>query len=137
MIVSDILELSVVTVLERGKPNEECIAIQANEQANLGQYGIMLGTYSTETGLFPFRDNLFWFGDGVVYKDDWIFVYTGSGEARKSTTINQLNNVYSIYWGKKTTIFANTNIVPMLFRIDAVDILAPPTNVLQLGSDNA
>ena len=75
--------------------------------------------------------------DGVINEGDWIFVYTGSGEARKSTGVNQESDVYSIYWGKSTTIFANSNIVPMLFRIDAVDILAPPSNVPQLGNNNA
>ena len=68
MIVADIIELTVMTVLERGVPNEECIAIMANERINLGQYGIMLGFYADFNSGIPFKDHLFWFGDGYVEK---------------------------------------------------------------------
>lgn len=135
MIVAGITELMVVTVLKRGVPNEECIAIQANERVNLGQYGVMLGAYSRDSTVLPFNDNLFWFGDGFVEKGDWIFIYTGSGKPRQSKTQNQSNNVYSIFWGKLTTVFANTTVVPLLFRVDAVDILTPPDNLPQVANE--
>ncbi|MGD9161987.1 MAG: hypothetical protein PVG39_26485 [Desulfobacteraceae bacterium] len=132
MIVSDITELKVITVIERGIPNEECIAILANERINLGQYGIMLGVYTQLNAAIPFRDHLFWFGDGFINKGDWLFIYTGMGEARTSKTIDGNNNIYTIFWGKPKTIFADSNIVPLLFRVDAVDVLSPPENQLQI-----
>ncbi len=134
MRVGDIIDLKIIAVLDKGSPNKECIAIQAIEEANLGQYGIMLGMYSGGEGLVPFRDNLFWFGDGIVNKGDWIFIYTGAGEPRESKTADQKNNVYSIFWGKSITVFANPVIAPLLFRVDAVDILLPPENVPQIGN---
>lgn len=133
MIVGEIAELTVISVLDRGVPNNECIAIKVNERVNLGQYGIMLGMYSHSKLATPFQDNLFWFGDGMVEKGDWIFVSTGEGQPRTSKTNDQQNSVYAVFWEKRTTVFANTNIVPILFRVDAVDVLMPPEDVLQIG----
>ena len=133
MIVSALTELTVVTILDRGLPNQECIAIKVNERVDLGQYGIMLGMYSHSKLAMPFQDNLFWFGDGYVDKGDWIFVNTGDGQPRSSRTNDQMNNVYSVFWAKQSTVFANSNIVPILFKVDAVDVFAPPENVPQIG----
>jgi hypothetical protein len=135
MIVSDITELSIITVLERGVPNEECIAIIADERINLGQYGIMLGVSTQLKAAIPFRDHLFWFGDGFIEKGDWLFVYTGMGEARKSITNDGNNSIYTVFWGKQKTVFADSNVVPLLFRVDAVDVLSPPENQLQIENN--
>jgi hypothetical protein len=132
MIVSDLREITIMAVLDRGVPNEECIAIQANERINLGQYGIMLGLYAQLNAATPFKDHLFWFGDGFIEKGDWVFVYTGLGEPRKSKTKDGANNVYTVFWGKPITIFANTSFVPLLFRVDAVNVLSPPENLPQI-----
>ncbi|MDA3916890.1 MAG: hypothetical protein PF690_07955 [Deltaproteobacteria bacterium] len=137
MIVSDITELTVMAVLGRGVPNEECIAIQANERINIGQYGIMLGMYAQSKSAVPFRDNLFWFGDGFIEKGDWLFIYTGMGEPRKSSTNDEANSIFTVFWGKPNTVFANTNIVPVLFRVDAVDVFSPPDNQPQIKKLNS
>ena len=131
MIVADLKELTIMAVLHRGIPNDECIAIQANERINLGQYGIMLGAYAQSKSAIPFIDHLFWFGDGFIEKEDWLFIYTGKGEPRM-TTAPEGHNIFTIFWGKPTTIFANTNIVPLLFRVDAVDVMMPPEDRPQI-----
>jgi len=133
MILNLVTEIEVITVLSRGIPNEECIAIKANDWVNLGQYGVMLGVYYKLDSAIPYQDNLFWFGDGLVEKNDWIFIYTGDGRPTSSKTIDKHNNVYSLFWGKKNTIFANSNIVPILFRVDAVNVLRPQANLPQIG----
>lgn len=134
MIVSDIEELSVVTIIKNGIPNEECIAIKVNLDVNLGQYGIMLGRFNADNTATPFKDNMFWFGDGIVKKGDWLFIYTGSGKPTQVKDSNNTNQLYSLYWGKEKTMFANTNVVPILFRVDAVDVLMPPADVPQIGN---
>ena len=133
MKVSDIVELEIVSVLERGYPNKECIAIQAKESINLGQYGIMIGEYSEDGSVFPFRDNMFWFGDGLIKEGDWLFIYTGAGNPFQSKASDNIHDIYTVFWGREHTLFANSNIVPLLFRIDAVDILSPPSNTPQLS----
>jgi hypothetical protein len=132
MILNDITELSIVVVLGRGIPNEESIALRVKERVNLGQYGIMLGLHTHSKLARPLQDSLFWFGDGMVNEGDWIFVNTGDGEPRASKSTDQLNSIFSVFWNKKATVFANSNVVPILFRVDAVDVLEPPANVPQI-----
>ena len=132
MILQHLTELTISEVLNRGVPNKECIALQANVRINLGQFGLMLGRYTNPNSALPYFDQLFWFGDGYVQLGDWLFVYTGSGSASKTQAANGVNDVYCLFWGKPTTLFADTSIAPILFRADAVNVPAPPANVPQI-----
>ncbi len=134
MIVNDIPEISIVAVLGRGLPNEESIALRVREGVNLGQYGIMLGIYQHSKLARPLQNSLFWFGDGMVEKGDWIFVNTGEGQPRCSQTTDGLNHIFSVFWNKTATVFANSNLVPILFRIDGVEVLEPPEDVPQIST---
>lgn len=137
MIVADLRELKIYPVADRGVPNRERIAVYVNEATNMGQYGIMVGYSTADNFAVPYQDNLFWFGDGIVNSGDWILLYTGRGTAKTEDWEATGGKVYSIHWGRSTTIFANTNIVPILFRVDAVDVVSPPVNLPQLGEENA
>lgn len=133
MIVGIVTEVSIIGVFSRGIPGEERIVLQANEWVQLGQYGLMLGVRMQEGFAAPVRDNLLWFGDGILRKGDWIFVYTGPGVARESGLPNTQEKLYSIHWGRTTTILDNPELVPILFRVDAVQI---PTTALSLPQQN-
>ena len=134
MILASITELSVIGVYDRGVANLERIVIQANQAVNLGQFGIMLG-YRTADGLAnPYNDHLFWFGDGILQQGDWIFVYSGQGEPKASEVPGQNQKIYTVHWGKGTTIFAHSEITPILFRADAVQLATPPLNLPQGGN---
>jgi len=122
MIVGDILELRVSGVYDRGIPNQERVVLYANQTVNLGQYGLMVGVRAAGNSAFPVRDNLLWFGDGVVNKGDWIFIYTGPGVPRAITLPNTEERLYSIHWGRDKTIFQHPDVVPILFRVDAVHV---------------
>lgn len=138
MMVGTIEELSIMAVLERGVPNKECIAIQANAIVNLGQYGLMLGISSGSRGAWPIKDNLLWFGDGWIKKDDWLFVYTGPGRAESNSLPNSTETLYSIHWDRKQTIFHMREVVPILFRVDAVNVdNAPPALASPTGAKQA
>ena len=134
LILQDVADLGIAGILDRAVPNKECIAIAVKRRVDVGQYGLMLGRHnspSSDTSV-PFFDNLFWFGDGIVDAGDWLFVYTGPGEPGSTRANNGVNTIYLMHWGKPQTIFANSMIVPILFRVDAVDILLPPSDQPQL-----
>jgi hypothetical protein len=131
MIVDLIEELAVVGIFDRGIPNQERIVILANESVNLGKYGIMLGLRASDGSAFPIRDNLLWFGNGWIQKGDWIFIYTGPGVAKATTLPNAEEKLYSIHWGRKQTILHAQEVVPILFRVDAVKVPEGPTGLLQ------
>ena len=128
MIVNSVTELAITGVLNRGVANHECIAFRVEQPVNMGQFGLMLGRYDQGNSAIPYFDNLFWFGDGIMKPGDWLFVYTGSGTANKTPATNGVNEIFHLFWGKQTTLFAESIIAPILFRVDAVDVLAPPSN---------
>lgn len=122
MIVQPIAEISIVAVLQRGIANQECIVLRINQRVNLGQFGVMLGYHQGPSGIAtPFRDSLFWFGDGIVEAGEWIYIYSCAGTPRKTQSVDG-QTMYVVHWGRDRTMFANTNIVPILFRIDAVEV---------------
>lgn len=133
MIVTNLAELELYPVEDRGIPNRERIAILVKETTNMGQYGIMIGSASGNNSAIPYHDNLFWFGDGIVNKGDWILLYTGSGTSKTDKWEETGGNIYSVHWGRNITMFANSYIVPILFRVDAVTVSTPPNDVPQLA----
>lgn len=126
MIVGDINEIKIIGVYDRGIPNQERIVLYAEETVNLGQYGLMIGIRAQGNTAFPIRDNLFWFGDAIITKGDWIFVYTGPGTPTGTNLPNTQQHAYTIHWGRSTTILASNEVVPILFRVDAVHIPLGP-----------
>jgi hypothetical protein len=126
MIVADLTELSISAVFDRGKANHERIVIAVHEAVNMGQFALLLGIKSEGNSAVPLRDNFCWFGDGLVSPDQLIFVYTGPGEPVKSTLPGSEIVTYSLHWGRETTVLHNPEVVPMLIRVDAV-------NVFQIG----
>jgi len=131
VIVQHLTELTVTGILNRGEPNRECIALKVKQRVNLGQFGLMLGRYTNQDNALPYFDNLFWFGDGFVEPGDWLFIYTGSGQASKTRSADGAYDIFCLFWGKPTTLFAETSITPVLFRVDAVNFLRSPDNVPQ------
>lgn len=132
MIVFPITELIIVGVHDRGIPNIERIVLRANQDINLGQYGIMLGVKQPmQNSAYPINDNLFWLGEAKIQFNDWIFIYTGPGFPRTERTIDGLNNIHIGHWGKQSTVMANPEIVPILFRVEAVQLPFQPINLPQ------
>jgi len=122
MIVTLVTEITVAGVFDRGVPNQERVVLHINETLNLGQYGLMIGLRSHGGSAFPIRDNLFWFGDGFVKRGDWIYIYTGPGEPKTTTLPNSQEHLYTVHWGRNQTILHHRDLVPILFRVDAVQV---------------
>lgn len=123
LIVDGITELTVVGAFDRGIPNQERVVLQANEMVNMGQFALLLGIRQQEGFAVPIRDNFYWFGDGIVYKGDWIFVYTGPGESRKNEVPGTTEKLFTVHWGRTQTVLGSLDVVPVLIRTDAVQVL--------------
>lgn len=122
MIVDFIYELEVYGVFDRGVPNKERIAILAKQPVNIGQHGVMIGIRENSGRALPIKDNLFWFGDAQLNAGDWLFIYTGDGKPSVSELPNSISRIFSIHWGRPKTVFDARELVPILFRVDAVFI---------------
>ncbi len=137
MIVADLPELELYAVADRGLPNSERIQILVRESTEMGQFGLMVGNSGPSGFAMPLRDNLFWFGDGIVNLGDWIFVYTGNGTPRIDEWSSPPGSkIYTVHWGRNKTMFANSNIVPVLFKTGAVQVDLPPSDLPQLSGSN-
>ncbi|TMU22858.1 hypothetical protein E0L35_15445 [Halomonas sp. ATBC28] len=133
MIFSGLSQLVLYPVVNRGIPNAERIPIYVQEPTNIGQFGVMAGPSEQDGFAKPFKDNLYWFSDGWVKSGDWIFLYTGSGAPKTEDIIgSKESKIYTVHWGKTQTMFANSTIVPIVFRIDAVQVGQKPGDLPQL-----
>jgi len=115
-------ELKIVGVYDHGIPNMERIVLLANEPIDLGNYALIVGIRGQEGQAFPLRDNFLWFGNGWLQKGDWLFVYTAPGEPKMTQLPNQSEKLYSIHWGKTQTIFQHKELIPLLVRMDAIQV---------------
>lgn len=128
-------ELSMIKTHEPGIPNRESLSILSRGKVELSDYIIMLGAYNRDTDMtLPFKDEVFWLGNGVIQDGDWVIIHTGGGKATVNPTQDKKNFVYHLYWGKKITIFANQNVVPMLIKLSQISILKPKIDLPQLSA---
>lgn len=132
MILMNIPEITMYPVEDRGKANLERIPLLVNASIDVGCYGLMLGFSGPNNHSTPIKDHMLWLGDGALNQGDWIIVYTGEGEVRvENWNTPAGSKVYSVHWGKQTTIFANSNVVPILFKLASVNIGVQPFDVFQ------
>jgi hypothetical protein len=124
MILSQINEIIIKDVCDRGVPNQERIVLFVNENINLGEYGMLLGVRTGRGYVYPLKDNFYWFGDGNVSRGDWIFVYTGIGEPKTYQIPSSQNRSYSIHWGRSVTILNNNELVPFLVKLNGIQIFS-------------
>jgi len=87
---------------------------------NVAQFGLFVGFLEHgQTAALPYTDKFFWFGEGMIQAGDVIRIYTGSGENSAAVTADS-RRIFTLYWGRPTTLFANSQVVPVLFRMGGV-----------------
>src|SRR3979490_348041 len=86
--VAEIVTLKLHGVRDRGVPNLERVVLRAWEftPVDLGRFFLTLGWQSPDgAGAVPF-DTFLWLGETQIQPNQWLFVYTGLGTTRTSTT---------------------------------------------------
>jgi len=138
MIIAALQELELYAVADRGIPNSERVPILVREHTNIGQFGLMVGYADATRSAHPMKDRLFWFGNGFVNPGDWIIVYTGGGTQKTEDWHTPPGSkVYTVHWGRDSTMFTNSSIVPILFKVSNVQVDLPPLDLPQLGQANS
>jgi hypothetical protein len=61
-----------------------------------------------------------------------VFLYTGAGETRKTTVANSTIPAYVFHWGRGSTLFTDSRVVPLLFKFGGLNPGFPPVDVPQL-----
>lgn len=115
-------ELTIFGVYDAGVPNMERVVILANAATDTTPFGLMIGMRGPGGTVIPLRDNMLWFGVSTLNAGDWLFVYTGSGQPRSADIPGSQQKVYSVHWGKPVTAFNSPELVPVLFRLDGIQV---------------
>jgi len=135
MIFPDVIDISIIGVFDRGEPNLERIVLRTNTWVNLSEYGMMIGILGPHNLASPIYDHLYYFKtETFLIPDSWIFLYTGPGKDISSKMPDSEEPAYIFHWGKPFTVFAWTEIIPILFRIGSVQLGYPPGDKIQLGT---
>jgi hypothetical protein len=111
-------ELFMHGVFDRGIPNQERIVLRAQIPVNLAAFALIL-TVQQNNSAIPLADQFFWFGDIVLEANTWIFIYTGCGSSRITTTSITNEPAYVLHWNRGNVIFHQESLHPTLIRIDA------------------
>jgi hypothetical protein len=134
MILLPVSELELMGVVDRGVANSERIVFRAVQSVEMAQFGVLVGTVGMANGmqiLTPSVDRFFWFGPGPIDAGDWIYLYTGAGEYRRTTVQDTSIPAHVVHWGRDTTLFARSEMVPALIRIGGITIADGPKDVPQ------
>jgi len=119
------MNITLHSVADRGVPNRERVVLQVTAPCNPASYGLLTGTSTPQGNALPFPDNFFWLGSGEVLWNDWIFVFTGHGEARVDQGPH--GRMFNLYMRRPMTVFHNPSVMPILIEIaDFVTIPSPP-----------
>lgn len=136
MIFPGVYGINIVSVYERGVSNKERIVFKTDTWLNLCEYGVMIGLLQ-ENGLSaPYHDQLYHFKELYLLPNSWIFLYTGPGNDYSGNMPNDNSPFHVFHWGKPTTVFAHSLIIPILFQIGAVQLGSLPKNLPQLEGSN-
>lgn len=134
--LADIVELQLYGVEDRGVPNRERVVLRAWDigPVNLAQFVVTIGLRGVEAeGATPLFDGMFWFGEMQIKPKQWLFIYTGPGTRRTSSTIDG-DDLFVVHWGRPGVVFVPETIVPVLLRMDAVAIGRSPDYVLNTAN---
>ncbi len=116
-------ELRLLGVFEPGIPNRERIVLKVETKLDIGMYAIVLAQRGQTTGhATPLRDSMFWIGSGNVEPNDWFFLFTGAGQQRLIPPEGDNGRLFIEFWGRPQTIFHNSQIVPVLWRLSGVTV---------------
>ena len=120
-------ELTLLDVHDRGIPNLERVVIRVNHHVDMSSYVLMQGVANESGGAVPIKDSMFWFGNGLLEPNDWIFVYTAAGQTRTEALTGKFepNKLVVLHWARSQTMFHAPAVVPILARIDAVLTTSP------------
>ena len=115
-------DLSLLGVADPGVPNRERVVIRPTQTASLYATGIAVGVIDPRSGgASPIFDHTFWFPNVVVRPPSWVFVFTGPGSPSETKNQNG-ETIRSFFWNRQETIFANLELIPVLFRLGSVVI---------------
>ncbi len=132
MIFPNIYAIHIIGVFDRGIANNERIVFKADTWLNLAEFGVMIGFTVDDNLAKPYLDHLFHFPEIDVDPGTLIFLYTGPGKNYKGNMPKNAEPFHVLHWGKPSTVFAHSSIVPILFQVGAIEVGRRPIDLPQI-----
>jgi hypothetical protein len=131
-------ELKLIGVFDAGVPRRERIVLKVEQRLDIGWYALALAMRAQPAGTAqPLPDSLFWIGSGTVDPNDWFFIYTGAGSKTTMPAEGAHGKLFIEFWGRDVTVFHDSQIVPVLWRLSGVTIERVDPPLPSLGPSNS
>ena len=98
------MDLRVVRVSDQGDEKKEYVSLQAKEDCNLEGYIIFDETFNNNGSASNKHRHIFIFPNWKVKKNEYIFLFTHSGEHKRGETIAKTSASF-FYWGLKSPVW--------------------------------
>jgi hypothetical protein len=123
MSFSKIPELDFHGVWDRGVPGRERISFEVDQPYWLGDLGLICGPLDEYRSVIPSANYFYKFPNRIVEPPTWVILYTGPGQIRETTLVDQVTPALVLHWGQPV-VFHGTRAAwePVLLRIAQVSI---------------
>jgi hypothetical protein len=119
-------EIQLLGVADRGVPNKERVLARTLNVMHLGKYVLTAAVLQPDRTVNIIPNMLFIFHNFQLLKSSWVVIYTGKGNQEISRLPTSHEPAYVFHWGFDQVIFSRRDIVPALFRIEALNYEGSP-----------
>lgn len=111
-------ELKIISAYERGRITSEYLLIEVLRDTNLHNYIVFDSTYNEFHPASSEFHRTYWFPYCEVREGDYIYLYSGQGENRKSYDNALDYTEYLFYWGRKDAAWIKGSETAYVFRLN-------------------
>lgn len=110
------MRLKIVSIIDRGVPNQERLHLSVLAAANLNFYAVFDTTKIDNNTVVAIPRRAYWFTEHVVSPGDHVILYTKAGTESVSRRTDGYSNHF-FYWGLRNTIWGDPKSCAVLVEI--------------------
>lgn len=111
-------ELKIISAYQRGHVVSEYILIEVLRDTNLHNYILFDSSYDEFHSKSNEFQHTYWFPYCEVREGDYVYLYSGAGENRKSYDNALDYTEYLFYWGKTEAVWKSGAETAYIFRVN-------------------
>jgi len=111
-------ELKIISSYNREKLNGEYILLEVLKDTNLHNYILCDSTYNEFIADTNKNKHFYWFPYCEVREGDYVYLYSGAGENRKSYDAALDYTEHLFFWGATEPIWKKSSITAYIFRLN-------------------
>ena len=111
-------ELKIISAYQRGQVASEYILIEVLRDTNLHNYILFDSTYDEFHSISNEFQHTYWFPYCEVREGDYIYLHSGTGQARKSYDNALDYTEYHFHWGRQEPAWNKGSETVYIFRVN-------------------